>query len=214
MKRTVVVVFVCLFAASLTYGQSCTTLQSGSLKDANGNPIGVGYDQYGYNYQAHEFNGLFANYNRPATAYTEATCMNTGYGKEGCAHLQMKWNDEWLSNQSCDGDAYLDRPANYIGSGAWLTNHEGGSDVLTLSNGKQKEAHWTYFAKIVAVPEGAYRCGVDNKLWCEADGTEIGPDVNWGAFALIQEVYNDPMEAVHGKQYKSLSGPGLGIYAD
>lgn len=47
--------------------------QSGSILDANGGVIKVGYDQWGYNYQAHMFNGLYENYSRPATVVTEGT---------------------------------------------------------------------------------------------------------------------------------------------
>lgn len=106
-------------------------------------------------------------------------------------HVQMKWNDAWLSNMDCDGDGKLDRHYgydSYIGSGAWLTNHMRGDG-------------WTYFVKIVAVPEDAE--AVDG-IWYAADGTEIGP-VIWGAFAIIQTV-----ESGEGATYVSPSGPGLG----
>lgn len=42
----------------------------------------------------------------------------------------MKWNDAWLSNKDCNGDGLLDRHLGYltyIGSGAWLTNHQSGT---------------------------------------------------------------------------------------
>lgn len=68
--------------------------------------MGTGYDQWGYNYQARTFNGLYANYSRPATPYTEETCATVAWG---CDQLQMKWNDTWLSNKDCDGDRLLDR---------------------------------------------------------------------------------------------------------
>ena len=63
----------------------------------------------------------------------------------------MKWNDTWLSNEDCDGDGKLDRYYgydSYIGSGAWLTNHNSGVyDVV---------CEWDYFVKIVAAPADAY----------------------------------------------------------
>lgn len=206
----VFVVAIAALAGVSAYGQ-CLTIQSGLLKDANGNAITTGYDQYGYNYQAHMYNGLYANYTRPAVPYTEETC---GTVAGGCDTLQMKWNDAWLSNQSCDSpndyklDRYFGFPS-YIGSGAWLTNHQLGSYSLPI-DGKEKTIHWTYFVKIVAVPGDALRCGGN---WCTADGTEIGPAI-WGAFAIIQEVYNDPGAAAHGISYKSPAGPGWGIYGN
>lgn len=191
---------------------SCTTIQSGTLTDVNGNPLTTRYDQWGYNYQAHMYNGLYANFQRPSPPYTDENCAS--YGAGGCDDLQMKWNDAWLSNQSCDGDAKLDRYfgyPSYIGSGAWLTNHQSGTYTM-LVDGKEKLVHWTYFVKIVAVPSDAVACA-DASKWCTADGTEIGPKI-WGAFAIIQEVYNDPFSGAHGVLYKSPQGPGFGIYGN
>lgn len=116
----------------------------------------------------------------------------------------MKWNNTWLSNKDCDYDGKLDRHAgsdSYIGSGAWLTNHQSGKvDV----NGKMRK--WTYFVKIVAAPDDATASG---GVWYSAGGTEIGP-VIWGAFAVIEEVLNDPSAGEHGVLYKSPIGPGFG----
>ena len=109
--------------------------------------------------------------------------------------LLMKWNDAWLSNKDCDEDAKLDRHHgydSYIGSGAWETNHQRGEDDADP---------WTYFVKIVAVPEDA---DLVDGIWYDADGTEIGPEI-WGSFAIIQEV-----ESGEGATYVSPSGPGFG----
>ena len=87
----------------------------------------------------------------------------------------MRWNDAWLSNMDCDGDGLLDRHSgftSYIGSGAWLTNHQSGTDV----DGNGKKCRWTYSVKIVAAPADATKVG---EVWYAADGTEIGPDI-WG----------------------------------
>ncbi len=193
----------------LVYPEVCTTIQDGTIVDTKGNPVSTGYDQWGYNYQAHMFNGLYGNASRPDTPL-----------ETDDIDLQMKWNDAWLSNNDCDGDSKLDRYYgfdSYIGSGAWLTNHQSGSYLLPPNaKGKEKRVHWTYFIKIVAVPCDAYM-GVeadeeDTSKWYEADGIEIGPEI-WGAFAIIQEVENDPGAAIHGKQYLSPAGPGFGQYS-
>jgi hypothetical protein len=172
----------------------CMTIQSGTLKDANGFTITMGYDQWGYNYQAMMFNGYFDNYSRPPVPTTSGDT------------LIMKWNDGWLSNQDCDFDGKLDRHfgyPTYRGSGAWLTNHQSGSYE---DNGKVY--HWTYFVKIVAAPLDAVLSG---GAWHSADGVEIGPAI-WGDFAVIQELYNDSGTGDHGVLYKSPAGPGFGIY--
>jgi hypothetical protein len=98
----------------------CTTIQSGELLASDGSKIETGYDQWGYNYQAHMFNGTYCD------AYRDvAWCQPY---KDDV--LMMKWNDAWLSNKDCDDDSLLDRhygSDSYIGSGAWLTNHMSGS---------------------------------------------------------------------------------------
>jgi hypothetical protein len=172
----------------------CATIQSGTLTDLLGNPLTVGYDKWGYNYQAHMFNGFYDNYTRPTIPVTEGD------------NLEMKWNDAWLSNTDCNGDGKLDRYysyASYIGSGAWLTNHMSGSYEQD-----GKTCHWTYFVKIVAAPADAVLSG---GVWQTSDGVEIGPAI-WGDFAVIQEVINDGCAGENGLYYKSPASPGFGPY--
>ncbi|MBA7714574.1 hypothetical protein ES703_123600 [subsurface metagenome] len=166
----------------------CTTIKDG-LTDSYGDPLVLGYDQYGYNYQAHMFSGRYCDYDRVI-------------GGDYCdVQLIMKWNDAWLSNKSCDDDLLLDRPASYIGSGAWCTNHMWGS-----YEEDGKTCYWVYFVKMVAVPEDAELVA---GIWYTAEGTEIGPEI-WGAFATIQQVYNDQGTGEHGIEYLSPAGPGFG----
>jgi len=194
--------FVIILAIGLVIGMTsyvaaeCTTIQDGTLLASDGSIIATGYDDWGYNYQANMFNGGYCDAYRDA-----AWCQD--YKDDD---LIMKWNDAWLSKMDCDNDGLLDRHypyPSYIGSGAWLTNHQSGKVEV---NGKMRK--WTYFTKIVAAPSDAN--AVDG-VWYAADGTEIGP-VIWGSFATIQEVYNDPSAGEHGILYKSPAGPGFGIY--
>jgi len=174
-------------------GAGCTRIQDGTLLTSTGEVITTGYDEFGYNYQAHMFNGRYCDYDRVI-------------GGDYCdVDLIMKWSDEWLANTSCDEDGLLDRHyghASYIGSGAWETNHQSGA--YTGDNGES--CHWTYFVKIIAAPDDAYE---DGGIWYAADGTEIGP-VIWGSFAIIQQVYNDPCAGDHGIEYLSPDHPGFG----
>ncbi len=189
-----------------------------------GEALPLGYDPYGYNYQAHMFSGSYMNYyigrlglppyegdddaylqrlvdehlfddRDTALAYLESSAAWLwNYRNDS---LIMAWNDAWLSNMDRDGDDALDRHygfASYVGSGAWLTNHMQGED----ENGT-----WTYFTKIVAAPADAT---LTDGVWYAADGTEIGP-VIWGAFAIIQEV-----ESGAGATYRSPMGPGFGQF--
>ena len=206
-------------------GNGCATIQDGSLTYSTGHylggePLKVGYDIYGYNYQAHMFNGYYANaylgrygfppYQGDAEAYLEENpdfvAADHWYWPYRDVRLMMKWNDAWLSNKDCDGDGLLDRHygyTSYIGSGAWLTNHQSESYI---EDGK--EHRWSYFTKIVAAPGDAEL--VDG-TWYTSDDTEIGPAI-WGAFATIQTVYNDPYHDDHGIEYLSPASAGFGFY--
>jgi hypothetical protein len=175
-------------------GNGCTRIQDGTLHASDGSLITTGYDQWGYNYQAHMFNGLYCNYDR-----NPADCG------DDLDELMMKWNDAWLSNSDCDGDGLLDHHygyPTYIGSGAWLTNHEKGS----YAGDDGRTCKYEYFVKIVAAPADATPSG---GMWYAADGTEIGA-VIWGEFAIIQEVENDPCAGIGGVQYLSPDHAGLG----
>jgi len=191
MKKSLLFVFftiavLVMLAVTSTVFAQCTTIQDGTLLTSDGRTIVTGYDEWGYNYQARIFNGKYCD------AYRDASWCQ-GWADDD---LEMKWNDAWLSNKDCDGDNLLDRHYgfdSYVGSGAWLTNHQKG--IYLDANGKKQR--WSYFVKIVAIP---------------ADGTEIGP-VIWGEFAIIQEVYNDTGTGEHGILYLSPYGAGFGRFS-
>jgi hypothetical protein len=199
MKRVIFFMLVLCFMASYSLAGSkndCTTIQDGTLLTSEGDVILPGYDEWGYNYQAHMFNGYYCD------AYHNAAWCQP-YAD---VNLIMKWNDAWLSNKDCDGDGLLDRHygyPSYIGSGAWLTNHQWGEYELD-----GKVCKWTYFVKIVAAPADAI---LTDDIWYDAEGNEIGPAI-WGSFAIIQSIYNDPCGGFHGVEYLSPVGPGFGKF--
>ncbi len=165
-------------------GDGCNTIRSGLITDSANNPITLGFDQFGYNYQAHLFVGTYDSVDR--------SIDGTYWGQTGDFvddELIMKWSDDWLSNKDCNGDGKLDRgiPDAYGISRGWLTNDVNG-DYDSDGDGTQ-DAHYTYFAKIV---------------W-------VGPGGSlWGEYEIIQEVYNDPVGGFHGLQFK-LGAPGFGL---
>ena len=130
-------------APAVAKAPKCTTIQDGTLLTSAGDVITTGYDEWGYNYQAHLFNGMYCD------AYRDASWCQAWAD----VSLSMKWNDAWLSNKDCDGDGLLDRHygfATYIGSGAWTTNHMSGEYEVD-----GRVCHWTDFVKIVAAPASA-----------------------------------------------------------
>jgi len=199
MKKTILISVLILgisLFSSMAFAQTCVTIQDGTLVNSVGEPLETGYDQWGYNYQAHIFNGKYCD------AYRNDVWCQPWVNDD----LEMKWNDAWLSNRDCDTDLLLDRHygfPSYIGSGAWLTNHQKG---VYTDNGKKQR--WNYFVKIVAAPADATKTGT---VWFAADGTEIGA-VIWGEFAIIQEIYNDTGTGDHGVFYLSPYSAGFGRY--
>lgn len=172
---------------------TCATIRDGTIIASRTNDVIVlGYDQWGYNYQAHLFNGMLSDYSRGQPDYPEWSDIK----------LVMKWNDTWLSNMDCDADNRLDRHfgyPTYRGSGAWLTNHQSG-----IVDGKRR----TYFVKIVSVPLDAT---LVNEIWYNADGGEIGP-VIWTHHAIIQEQGYGFETDTEIPRYRSPVGSGLGRY--
>lgn len=161
MKKTLffVVVLSLLVSSGLAFAAKTTDtgayIKDGTILDKFGNVIPLGYNNLGYNYEAHMFNGKYCD------AYNDADwCQQF---KD--VSLMMKWNDAWLSNrdrgtQGNDQLAYtstttpdnkLDRhypTDSYIGSGAWLTNHAVGTYAST------QHFHWNVntAANIVHIP--------------------------------------------------------------
>jgi hypothetical protein len=199
MKKFWVMVCLCVMCLiPAVVSAQCLTIQDGNLftnpNSGASEPVSTGYDQWGYNYQAHMFNGTYCDSKRG----TDPSCTDE-------SELQMKWNDAWLSNKDCDNDGKLDRhfgSDSYLGSEAWLTNHQSG--WVADANGKKRK--WTYSCKIIAAPEGAY---VANGDFYDASDVKLGTAI-WGQFIITQEVSNDPSNGAHGILYKAPVGPGLG----
>ena len=200
MKKLLVIILVLAMFTSVAYAgkpEEGTRIKDQELMYADGHYLDeeylpFGYDIFGYNYQAHMFNGTTANVYLGKAGFSPYLGDDESYLAENPTavnhwawpyrnnELIMKWNDAWLSNMDRDDDGNLDRHHgfdSYIGSGAWLTNHEVyyEDDVLI-----------EYFVKIVAAPADAY---TDDGYWYTVDHVEIGP-VIWGAFAIIQEEEN------------------------
>lgn len=180
------ILLVALFATSTFAGPlgDCAAIKDGTITDANDNPISTGYDEWGYNYQAHMFNGFWDNSRRPEVPFVE-----------GDVWLQMKWSDEWLSKYDCNGDNKLDRGlgTDLETSQGWLTNHETGS----YENLGGEMCEYDYFVKIVTPPE-IETCNAENKIW--------------GSFCIVQENLNDPCGELGWTIAEKVINPGLGHY--
>jgi len=179
---TLLVLMLASSSVAFAGPSGCATIQDGSITDSAGNPLVMGFDQFGYNYQAHQFVGTYDSVDRK---------LDGKYGNQTGDfvddHLQMKWSDDWLSNKDCTGDGKLDRDGFTGISKGWETNLVEG-DYDSDGDGGQ-DAHYTYFVKIV---------------W-------VGPGGSlWGQYDIIQEVYNDPVGGYNGLQFKK-GAPGFGL---
>lgn len=192
-----VAVLACAAALSAAAPGKCARIQDGTIMGPNGETIQTGYDEWGYNYQAHIFNGSYCD-----------SYFGAGWCQEFADdELIMKWNDAWLANTDCNGDHRLDSHwghASYIGSGAWMTIHHTGSYEL---NGEL--CAFERFTKIVALPTGA-TCDASGTCH-DAKGKELGQAI-WGAFAVIQVVFDDPCGGLADEGYQGDASSGLGSF--
>lgn len=194
MRKILLIALIIIVAAALVATISaktsrapkddCVAIQSGTIIDAyDGSVITTGVNSWGYNYQGHIFNGTYCD------AYHNAIWCQ----KWKDVKLIIKWNDNWTSNQDCNGDGKLDKNTG-VGSDAWATNHQSGEYI---KNGET--CAWDYFVKIAAKPTADYNC--------EANGGEQ----IWTNFCIIQKVLNDPCAGYEGLDFKT-HNPGLGVW--
>lgn len=199
MRRLLATSVVALLGVLLAIPASaqCVKIKDGTLVAGNGAPLTLGFDQWGYNYQAHMFNGLVENYSRPADPVTEGT-----------ENLVMKWSDDWLANVDCNQDGKLDRgldPKTGLSTGTslgWTTNHFEGD---YLGNDGEYH-HYTYFVKIVYVGPAP-----TPDPW--GGDVSVGGKRIWGVYAIVEELQNDEYGQYGGrlKFVSKLVPPGLGL---
>ena len=198
LRVILMVVCITLAVGNVVWAEECQTIRDGTIYGEDGELVEIGFDEWGYNYQAHLFVGGYCD------AYEDAEWCQPYVD----VTLVMRWNDAWLSNKDCDGDGYLDRHYgydSYLGSGALLTNFQKGSYI----DEDGKKQRWRYYTKIVAAPLDAY---IVDGVWYDADGIEIGPMI-WDEFAVVQEVYRDTGNwPPNGVRYKRPFGVGFWRY--
>jgi len=144
-----------------------------------------GFNEWGYNYQANIFNGMYCD------AYEDATWCQPHKDIK----LQMKWSDEWLNEDRvrCAGTS---QEGSSACEGAWLTNHqrETYEDEET-----GKTCTWEWFLKIVYIDGEESTCD------------DLGGKWLWGAYCEIQSIYNDPCAGEYGVEI--ITQPmGFGAY--
>jgi hypothetical protein len=207
----------------------CKYIKDGTIQDKFGATIGLGYNQWGYNYEAHMFNGMYCD------AYGSADwCQQFKDVK-----LMMKWNDAWLSNKDCGTqgpdqgaftsttpDHVLDRhypTANYIGSGAWLTNHAIGTYTSTAYKWDVTRSYvidveylgTDYAEDLILTQTGSSIAGVSlelvggGSLWTIDTGAVIGNAISFDGYFV-----SSPSMRVHFEGIIASDGSMSGTWND
>jgi hypothetical protein len=207
-----------------------------------GMPRILGADIYGYNYQAHKFNGSFANAYLGGAGYPPYWGDTDAYYQllvdEGLAtdladaedqlsalwywgsrdvDLGMKWNDAWLSNQDRADDAGNPVPDGRLDRHYGYPSYTGSGAWLT------NHRAGTYETEHQGRSVEAHWTYFIKIITPPSDAyVENGfwytaegveiGEVRYGSFAAVQVIGNDPFGEAHGKLYGSPAGPGFGVY--
>jgi hypothetical protein len=78
---TGIIVSVTTIGTVIAKKNGCATIQEGTLHGSDGYLLVLGYNQWGYNYQAHMFNGKWCDYHpvyRPGSAQHDWCVENYG----------------------------------------------------------------------------------------------------------------------------------------
>ena len=219
LLATFLTIFLLSFSFVSAKPNKCTKIQDGILTYPDGHyfegePYKTGYDEYGFNYQAH------------ISKYTSVM------DDDDVVSISSKWNDAYLSNKDCNEDGLLDRHYgydSYIGSGAWFFQKQSWFYKDEYSG---EECEGVLSFKLVAPPTDAYldcykyeceekqcieyacsawegeictewnhdicteyECLVlsdvcTSGMWYTSNGEEIGP-MRTGSLALIEWLYED-----------------------
>ena len=150
-----------------------------------------GFDEWGYNYQARIFNGLFGNAdeNRPGDlnpdTYLGASTDSYGYNDTdgnfhevvvnvAGTHLIMKWSKAWHMAVFGDDNIRYNGDEEDWNKDAWLTNHVNGTGTIYDTEGNEiYSGRITILCKIKWVGDTT---GYTNPIW--------------GQMAVVQKVIN------------------------
>lgn len=225
MKK--IILLTSIFASVLIFTaceKSLTVQPSPDLNSVKSGKV-TGFNEWGYNWNAHSFKGILFNALIGDNLYNGAFFGDwEPYQGDDEAYLEqypdavylpwafrnvnviLHWNEALITSEGM----YPDNLNDWIDSGAWMTSHYSGVD----ENGKR----WSLFLKMVAARETDH-LDVENSIWYNSDGEEIGKQTDWPQLIMIQVVKTgnipDFMVEDYGypfSSYKSLVCPGLGAY--
>ncbi|HKJ79716.1 MAG TPA: hypothetical protein VKA10_09275 [Prolixibacteraceae bacterium] len=182
-----------------------------------------GFDVWGFNWNAHHFNGYLINAVMGDYLYdfmlfhkwTEGPYQGEGeeflikFVKEfkffpfdpillDCK-LVMHWNDALISKEGEYPVTAWDH-SNWENSNGWITFH------YSMDNGNEK---WSSFQKLVAKRSSDY---FDNGIFYNEKGEEIGIVSDWSTLIVIKKVNTGNVPDMFMDSYNSPLASGLGKY--
>lgn len=193
-----------------------------SLKASNADKSKlIGFDEWGFNYNARLFDGYLINamFGDPAFMYMPH-CKDMIYSGEGVGFweevlvrypyfnymmpaamldckLKMKWNNALLSQDGVYPDSWVD-------TGAWIVFH------YQMNTSEQQ---WTQVRTLVASKSTDALTG---DYWYDQDGNEIGKrSYYWPELIVVKVINNGDnpfIPAAMPDDYLSPSGAGVGKY--
>lgn len=176
------IAFVVLLVADAAraHAPRCTRIVDGEIYTSDGEPVTLGFDEYGYNYQAHLFRGSYCDASRGAAC-------NPAY--EG-VQLTMWWNEAWLSNRDCTDDGELDR---HLG----FDSYRGSDAVLTqvIEGSYEQDGRTCRYRQRSVIRAAPLDAELIDGIWYDADGEELG-EVIWEEFYVELRRLSDPCGGV------------------
>jgi len=172
-----------------------------------------GFDAYGYNWNAHHFNGILFNAIIGDTLYEELFGFMYPYSGDDAQYIEdfnfadglpfwgyrelylvMHWNEALISREGV-------YPEKWIDSNGWITFHYSGMD--------EEGNRWSQFQKMVAAKSTD---NYSNGIWYDMNGNEIGVYSTWDELILIQVVNTGNIHPDFFAPYVNPSSSGIGKY--
>jgi len=190
----------------------------------NDNAENKGFNEYGYNWNAHQFNGILLNAvlgdyidanGVPASGMKPYTGNDEEYLNEypfieflyggmlweyRHVNLVMHWNEALISREGVYPGEGAD-PIPWRDTDGWITFHYSG----TAENGK-----WSEFQKMVAARSTDT---LINGIWYDNNGIQIGAQSDYDELILIQVIETGDVPAyMYYSEYHNPTSSGLGKY--
>lgn len=224
MKKFVFVIGI-IFLAFVFYSCDKNLIEEpfNDIELKSGKPENKGFDKWGFNWNAHHFNGYLINavmgdylyelmpfhkwqegpYQGEGDTFIDKFGVKFGFfpinpNLLDC-ELVMQWNDALISKDGTYPVTFWDY-SNWENSNGWITFHY---------KMNKKNEKWSSFQKLVAKRYTDY---LEGKIWYDDNGNKIGLVTDWPTLILVKKVNIGNVPEEFMDSYNSPLAPGLGKY--